>query len=242
MNLKILYEDNHVIAVDKPAGMLTQGDSSGRLSIADHLKDHIKRTCNKPGNVYLGMVHRLDRPVSGVLLFARTSKAAKRLSDAFRSRSVDKYYIAVTHRYESVLRGRGGDWTTLTQNLERRRETTYISETATDSTKEASLQYMILDDNDRYLLMLIRLLTGRKHQIRSQLLSIGCPVVGDTGYGSRTDLGGDVICLHAFCACFNHPTRDERMRIAAEIPAYFNDFIRITPEMALVIKKASGSS
>lgn len=228
MELDILYEDNHLIVVMKPAGIITQRDSTGRLSLLDMVKEYIREKYDKPGEVFLGAVHRLDRTVSGPVLFARTSKAAGRLFDEFKQRRVLKLYAALVHA-PSGAAGRGdglAEWTTLSHHLERKRDTTKIAAQAGDRTKEASLRYTVLSRDERYALLLIHLLTGRKHQIRAQLAAIGCPVVGDVHYGSAERTDPDAISLHSCYLRFNHPTLKVPVVIHSALPE------RITARLA----------
>ncbi len=222
MKLEILYEDNHLIAVEKPAGIITQRDSTGRLSLIDMVKEYIREKYGKPGEVFLGAVHRLDRTVSGPVLFARTSKAAGRLFDEFKYRRVLKLYAALVHNPAGAGAGERStgpqDWKTLSHHLERKRDTTKIAPRAGAKTKEASLQYSVIGHDDRYALLLIRLLTGRKHQIRAQLAGIGCPIFGDIRYGSREHDDPDAIGLHSCHLRFIHPTLKTPIAINSRLP------------------------
>ncbi len=214
--MKILYEDNHLIAVDKPAGLLVQGDSTGRDTLFEQVKAYLKERYSKPGNVYLGLVHRLDRQVSGVVLFAKTSKAASRLFNEFYHRRAVKLYAALAHAAPGPA-ANPKDWTALTQMLARSGNTTVVTRRSDDA-REASLFYRMTMRNDAYALIMVRLLTGRKHQIRAQLSSIGFPIVGDTRYGSGETVEDGAICLHARCLRVAHPVSGDEITIIAELP------------------------
>jgi 23S rRNA pseudouridine1911/1915/1917 synthase len=221
MNLEILYEDNHLLALNKPAGMLSQRDISGKDSILEHGKSYIKEKYGKPGNVFLGTVHRLDRPVTGAIVMARTSKAADRLTGQFKGRDVTKIYLAL------VRTGTGGtdlpeDWTLLRQLVKRDGDVTVVTECA-EGSREAVLEYRTIRRDDNRALLLVRLRTGRKHQIRAQLASLGMPVEGDGKYGSTAMMSDGSICLHALYLRFEHPTRQEDVEITAGVPRAFSD-------------------
>lgn len=211
--LTVLYEDNHCLAVVKPAGMLIAGDRTGDESLLDRARAYIGEKYQKPGAVFLGLVHRLDRPVSGVVLFARTSKAASRLSEQFQKRTVEKRYQAVVEGRISPAEGTLIDW------LIKDEEQNLVSRVASGTTgaREAILKYRTLKSGQKNSLVQIDLQTGRSHQIRVQLAGVGCPIVGDRKYGSATGLRG-TIALHAAALSFEHPTRKERISVSADIP------------------------
>jgi 23S rRNA pseudouridine1911/1915/1917 synthase len=197
--LRILYEDNHLIAVCKPAGMLTQGDQSGEESLLDAVKHSIAVRFAKPGNVFVGLLHRLDRPVSGVVLFAKTSKAASRLSEQIRSRQVAKIYRA---RVEGVLDPRAGRLSHFHSHREGERAVRIFS-TASENSKIASLCYETRWVDHAGSVLEIELETGRKHQIRAQLAHVGHPIVGDALYGARKRQGAIALC--SVRLSFRHP-------------------------------------
>jgi 23S rRNA pseudouridine1911/1915/1917 synthase len=208
--LKILYEDNHCLAVFKPAGMLTVGDRTGDISLIELVKGYVKRKYRKPGNVYIGVVHRLDRPVSGVVLFARTSKAAARLSEQFRTGNVCKIYWAwvqgrPAHRRE-----------TLVNFLVKDRAQNLVMAAADDAPRaqRAELDYRVLRSDRHHSLLEIRPRTGRPHQIRVQLAAHGVPIVGDVKYGARPATAGQVALVAAELQ-FKHPVRNELIRVYA---------------------------
>jgi 23S rRNA pseudouridine1911/1915/1917 synthase len=210
----ILYEDNHALGVYKPAGLLTQGDRSGEPNLMDWVKGFLAERYAKPGQVFLGLVHRLDRPVSGVMLFARTSKAASRISEQFRERSVEKVYWA---RVEGVVAPASGRLENCIEHTEGVRRVA-IKRTATATAKPASLRYALRSRHAQdSCVVAIELETGRKHQIRAQFAHAGHPVVGDRLYGSRTTLQHEGIALCAISLAFTHPTTKARIKL--ELPS-----------------------
>jgi 23S rRNA pseudouridine1911/1915/1917 synthase len=211
--LKFLYEDNHVLAVYKPAGMLSQGDLTGDLDLLTLAKEILKRRDNKLGNVYLGLVHRLDRPVAGVMIVAKTSKAAGRLSKQFRERSTKKIYRA-------VVEGRPEqDRATLTHRLQKDRANRLSRVVGlNEQGRDGVLSYRVLDSSADHSLIEVDLKTGLSHQIRVQLSTIGCPILGDRKYGSTMAGGSGTIALYARAITFHHPVKNEPMTIVAEPP------------------------
>ncbi|MBU2510932.1 RluA family pseudouridine synthase [bacterium] len=200
--LDIIYQDNHLLVVNKPAGVLIQGDKSGDKSLYHHVQHYLKTTLNKPGNVYLGLVHRLDRPVSGVVVFAKTSKAASRLSEQFRKKTIKKSYIA-------LVKGKIPTSGTLVDQIERMGVTSRI---VTDGTgKDAKLSYRRLLYQKEISLVEIQLETGRHHQIRIQFSNLGFPILGDFRYGSKEKFPLKAIALHAHSLQITHPTTKESM-------------------------------
>ena len=219
-DLDHLYEDNHLLAVNKPAGLLTQGDETGDPSLVDLVRVDLKARYQKPGNVYVGLVHRLDRPVSGVVLLAKTSKAAGRLSEQFRIGSVEKVYWAIC---EGAITEEAGEWTDALVK-DAARNVVRVVPRDTSGSQEATLAFRVLGRRgDAQAWVELRPITGRSHQLRVQLAARGLPIVGDVKYGSRARLealdGGGRIALHARSLTFSHPTRGEAIVLSAEAPA-----------------------
>jgi 23S rRNA pseudouridine1911/1915/1917 synthase len=219
---EILLEDNHLLAVNKPAGLLVQGDVTGEPSLVDLAKEYLREKYAKPGNVFVGLVHRLDRPVSGVVLLARTSKAASRLSEQFRAGQVDKRYRAIV---EGFIPEDRGEWTDVLRKDERRNVVEVVEDEEEGGGKEARLAFRVLgrDARRKTTTVELRPLTGRAHQLRVQLASRGWPIVGDRKYGARSSLqardGGPRIALHAESLTFTHPTRREERSVIAPVPS-----------------------
>ncbi len=202
----VLYEDNHLLAVDKPAGLLTQADRTGDADALSLAKADVKARHGKPGDAFLGLVHRLDRPVGGVLLFARTSKAASRLADAFRTRRVDKRYLALVE----AAPGPGGWHESAVGLVHGPTGTARVVAPDAPGAQRASLAWRSLAVVGRRALVEVDLDTGRKHQIRAQLAALGMPVVGDLRYGAPSAFGdGRGIALHAARLVVPHPTRGD---------------------------------
>ena len=212
--LEILHEDNHVLAVYKPAGVLVQTDRTGDASLQDTVRAWLKRRDDKPGNVFLGIVHRLDRPVAGVVLFAKTSKAAARLSARFRARDVRKTYRGVVLGVPAPAEGQLRD--ALVRD-EARRLTRVVAE-GTPGARAAALGYRTLDSRDGCALLEISPRTGRAHQIRVQLAHAGWPLLGDTKYGAPAPLPSRAIALYAAGIEVAHPVREEPVSVAVDPP------------------------
>jgi len=224
-NIKIIYEDNHIIVTDKPAGILSQGDISGQTSLLDMLKNYVKLKYNKPGEAFIGLVHRLDRHVSGLMVFARTSKAASRLHQEITSGRMEKFYIAVT---EMELNA-GTDWHRLENNLVREKDKTFISVKDCKNSQRSVLYYNVLKCGKGKSLLLVKLETGRKHQIRAQLAGMGAPVYGDTRYGSSIS-AGKAICLHSVFLGFMHPVKKKPLEFYSPPPELFRRSADFIPE------------
>ncbi len=207
-----LFEDNHLLTLNKPAGLLSQSDSTGNRDVVTLAKEHIKRKYSKPRNVYIGLVHRLDRPTSGAMVLARTSKAARRLSQAFRERSVKKKYIALV---EGVLTGSG----VMEDYLHKEADRAYVIKEK-EQGKYASLRWNAIESNGEATLVSIELITGRAHQIRCQFSDRGFPVLGDLRYGARQGFQGrDQIALHCQSLRFLHPVRKTSMEVETAFPS-----------------------
>jgi len=214
----ILYEDNHIIVINKHAGDLVQADAGGRTGLEDEIKRFIRRRDGKPGDVFLGVVHRIDRPVSGAVLFAKTSKALVRLNEMIRRGDIDKRYWAIVEALPDTEQG------TLTHYIERNGKTnrSHAYSSPHGDAKLARLEYKLIAGSNNYYLLEVHLLTGRHHQIRTQLSKIGCPIKGDLKYGARRSNPDGGICLHSRSLSFIHPVRKEPVRITAPVPAADN--------------------
>lgn len=213
--MQILYEDNHLIAVNKAVGEIVQGDKTGDTSLLDTLKAYIKERYQKPGAVFLGLPHRIDRPTSGVVLFARTSKALTRLNRMFQEHeAIRKTYWAIVQGMPPAAEA------TLTNFIFRneKQNKSYIVKEGTKDAKQAVLSYKTLAHGERYTLLEVHLLTGRHHQIRCQLAHIGCPVKGDLKYGAKRSNPDGGICLHARRLDLEHPVSHEPVHIEAPVP------------------------
>jgi len=211
---EILYEDNHIIIVNKRSSDLVQGDSTGDEPLDSIIRDYIKQKYSKPGEVFLGVVHRLDRPVSGCVVYARTSKALSRLSELFRSREVRKIYWAVVTARPPAEEGTLHDY--LKKNEKQNKS--YVYDTEVKGSKPAELSYRLLARSERYYLLEVDLHTGRHHQIRAQLAAAGCPVKGDLKYGARRSNEGGGISLHSRRISFIHPVKKTEVSAEAPLP------------------------
>ncbi|WP_195570831.1 RluA family pseudouridine synthase [Paenibacillus sp. 1001270B_150601_E10] len=215
--IPILYEDNHVLVVEKPVNILSQADSTQDEDMLTLLKADLKIRYNKPGNVYLGLVHRLDRPVGGAMVFAKTSKAASRLSDTVRKHELGKEYAAVVHGKPSSRQG------TLIHSLLKNERTNMVKvvPNGTPGSKVAKLDYNVIGTLDQLSLVRITLHTGRPHQIRVQMNEIGCPLYGDQKYGASVNRAGQQIALWSIKLAFPHPTSKECMSFCSAPPDEF---------------------
>lgn len=211
---RILYEDNHVLVMNKRPGEIVQGDKTGDEPLSETLKAFIAARNSKPGKVFIGVPHRLDRPVSGAVIFAKTSKALERLSGSFREGDAGKIYWALVENAPEPQEGEIRSW--LFRNEKQNKS--YSSPIPRPGAKEALLRYRLLRPTKNYFLMEVQLLTGRHHQIRCQLSSIGCPIKGDLKYGARRSNPDGSISLHARQITFLHPTRKEPVTVTAPTP------------------------
>lgn len=219
--MEVVYEDNHLIVVDKAVGEIVQGDKTGDTPLSDYVRKYIKEKYAKPGNVFCGVVHRLDRPVSGLVVFARTSKALERMNRMFRDGEVHKTYWALVQGAPDKPEALLEDWLVSDGWINK----TFVVRPGTKDAKLARLEYRTVARGDRYTLLEVRLLTGRKHQIRAQLANIGCPIKGDLKYGSRRSNPDGGISLQSHSIRFIHPV--SKQEIALELPP--------TPEMQKII-------
>ena len=211
---RILYEDNHVIVINKLPSEIVQGDKTGDATLPDAIKAYLKEKYNKPGNVFCGVVHRLDRPTSGAVIFARTSKALERLNAQFREKETNKVYWAIVENKPEKASGRLVHF--LRKNESQNKS--YVVDAKTNGSKEAVLSYKLIQSSERYHLLEIALETGRHHQIRTQLAATGCIIKGDLKYGAKRSNEDGSICLHARKISFSHPTTKEIIEIIAPVP------------------------
>lgn len=212
--LDILFEDNHLIAINKRASQISQGDKTGDITLPDSIKAYLKEKYNKPGNVFCGVIHRLDRPTSGVLLFAKTSKALERLNKQFHDKETQKTYWAIVEQQPE----KKSDCLVHYLKKNEKQNKSYAFSTEVKDTKKAILRYKTLLSSDRYHLLEIELETGRHHQIRCQLATIGCVIKGDLKYGAKRSNPDASICLHARKLLFNHPITKENVKLIAPVP------------------------
>lgn len=212
--MQVVYEDNHIIIVYKESGEIVQGDKTGDTPLAETVKAYIKEKYAKPGAVFLGVVHRLDRPVCGLVVFARTSKALSRLNDMFRKGKVHKTYWALVQNQPALPEGTLEHW--LTRNEKQNKSYAYPHEVP--GSKKAILKYRLIGQSERYFLLEINLLTGRHHQIRCQLSAMGCPIKGDLKYGSKRSNADGSISLLSHRIDFIHPVSKEHIVVESPLP------------------------
>ena len=213
--MTIVYEDNHIIIANKRSSEIVQADKTGDATLADAVKEYIKAKYHKPGNVFLGVVHRLDRPVSGLVVFARTSKALSRLADMVRTRQVHKTYWAIVANRPPHDQGELVHW--LVRREQQNKSYAYTREVP--GSKQAILDYRLIGQSQRYFLLEVNLHTGRHHQIRCQLAQMGCPIKGDLKYGAPRSNPDGSICLHARKIQFVHPVSSQPIEVVAPVPA-----------------------
>tara|TARA_B100001093_G_scaffold453792_1_gene462686 strand:+ start:8070 stop:8756 length:687 start_codon:yes stop_codon:yes gene_type:complete len=226
VSITVLYEDNHLIAVKKHSGDIIQSDQSGDVTLAEKVKSYIKKKYKKPGDVFLGIIHRIDRPVSGVVVFARTSKALSRMNELFREKKIQKVYWAVVEEKPPLENDLLLNW--LKKNQEKNRSRAYDKEVK--ESKKAELKYELLGRSRNYFYLKIDPLTGRHHQIRVQLSHIDCRIKGDVKYGAkRTNKDGSIHLL-ARSISFIHPIKNERIEILANPPVdpLWNEFLNLS--------------
>lgn len=218
--LQVIHEDNHIIAVNKPAGMLVHGDATGDVPLSDYVKQYIKLRYKKPGDVFLGVIHRLDRPVSGTIVFARTSKGLSRMTKLFQDRKIEKTYWAVVKKRPEPIIGSVKSY--LLKDRDRNVTKSYQKiGNRTKNAKLSELSYSMLAEINGHHLLEVKPLTGRPHQIRVQLASIGCPIIGDLKYGYPQANQNGSIHLHARKLSFIHPVKKEPVEISSEPPRDF---------------------
>ncbi|MFK7936102.1 MAG: RluA family pseudouridine synthase [Saprospiraceae bacterium] len=216
-DIEVLYEDNHLIAVNKPAGWLVQGDETGDKPLSEFVKDYIKKKYDKPGDVFLGVIHRLDRPVSGVCIFARTSKGLERMNKLFREREAQKTYLAIVNERPNPYQGELVDYLIKDRERNRAKALDRPSRRNKDA-KKAELSYELLGEVGRNYLVKVNPKTGRPHQIRVQLAKFGYPIMDDRKYGAPNRKTDGSIFLHSYQLKFMHPIKKERVSITADPP------------------------
>ena len=212
--MKVLYEDNHLIIVNKASGEIVQGDKTGDTPLSETVKQWLKEKYAKPGNVFCGVTHRLDRPVTGIVVFAKTSKALARLNEMFKNKEVKKTYWAIVKNRPKELEGELRHY--LVRNEKQNKS--YASDSEKPNSKLAILHYKLIASSEKYNLLEIDLQTGRHHQIRCQLAKIGCPIKGDLKYGFDRSNPDGSISLHARHVSFIHPVSKEQIEVTAEVP------------------------
>lgn len=213
--MTVVYEDNHIIIVNKTASEIVQGDKTGDTPLSETVKQYLKEKYAKPGNVFIGVTHRLDRPVSGLVVFAKTSKALTRLNEMFRGGEVQKTYWAVVKNRPSLVEGELVHY--LVRNEKQNKS--YAYDTERPGSKKAVLHYRLIGRSQNYFLLEVDLKTGRHHQIRCQLAKIGCPIKGDLKYGFPRSNPDGSICLHARRVCFVHPVSKQLIDVEAPLPS-----------------------
>ena len=211
---RIVYEDNHLLVFDKKAGEIVQGDKTGDEALSETLKAFVAMRDSKPGKVFMGVPHRLDRPVCGLCIFAKTSKALERLKAMFRNSEVHKTYLALCCAAPQQPEGLLEDWMERNERLNK----SFITRKPGPGAKLAKLRYRHIADTERYHLLEVELLTGRHHQIRCQLSHMGCPIKGDLKYGAPRSNPDGGICLQAHSVTFVHPVRKDELRLVAALP------------------------
>ena len=221
--MTVVYEDNHIIIVNKTASEIVQGDKTGDVPLSETVKQYLKEKYHKPGNVFIGVTHRLDRPVSGLVVFAKTSKALSRLNEMFKNSEVKKTYWAIVKQTPAETEGELVNY--LVRNEKQNKS--YAYDTEKPGSKKAVLHYRLIARSDNYSLLEVDLKTGRHHQIRCQLAKMGCPIKGDLKYGFPRSNPDGSICLHARRVRFVHPVSKELIDVVAPVPSdnLWNSFL-----------------
>lgn len=217
---RIIYEDNHLIAVTKRSGEIVQGDKTGDKPLSEEIKSYLKTKYKKPGNVFLGTIHRLDRPTSGIVLFAKTSKSLSRMNELFKNKKVQKTYFAVTENMPNKAKG------VIISLLKKNQKQNKSYITKLDDGKKSELEYELIEKLQNYFLIKVKPKTGRHHQIRVQLSSIGCKIKGDVKYGAKRANKDKSICLHSYSISFVHPVKNELINLKCDFPK--NDIWKFT--------------
>ncbi len=215
--IDVLFEDNHIIIINKEAGELVQGDSTGDKTLVDKVKLYLKKKYKKPGEVFLGLVHRIDRPTSGIVICAKTSKALTRLNEQFKKRNVEKKYLAIVKNPFTIESRTLTNWIAKNPRINK----SFVFKNQNSKTKKAILSFRIQKKIQNYTLLEIHLKTGRHHQIRVQLSNMGYPIVGDLKYGAKRSNPDASICLHSAELNFEHPVRKKLIQIKANPPAKY---------------------
>ena len=210
---RILYEDNHLLIINKLAGEIVQGDKTGDVPMVDSVKEYLKVTYNKPGNVFCGLVHRIDRPVSGAVIFAKTSKALARMNEIVKNREISKTYLAVVEKAPEIPEQRLVDWLFRNEKANK----TFVSHKEKDGYVKAELSYKVVRQLTNYTLLEVELYTGRHHQIRAQLAANGTVIKGDLKYGARRSNRDGSISLHSFRVVFEHPVTHKPVAVTAPL-------------------------
>ena len=212
--MKVIYEDNHIIVVSKTASEIVQGDKTGDTPLSELVKHYLKEKYNKPGNVFIGVTHRLDRPVSGLVVFAKTSKALARLNEMFKNGDVHNTYCAIVKNFPQETEATQEHYLVRNENQNK----SYAYDREKPGAKKAILHYKLIGHSENYFLLEVDLKTGRHHQIRCQLAKIGCPIKGDLKYGFPRSNPDGSICLHARRVSFIHPVSKELIELEAPLP------------------------
>ena len=228
--IKVLYEDNHIIAVEKPAGVLTQGDRTGGENLMDMVKEYLKEKYKKPGNVFLGLVHRLDKPVAGIVLFGKTSKGASRLSEQFRNHTIQKIYHGIVvgkpKEERGVIKEQVNKISFFAEGFTNKTDAELLDAVKkATKTRTAELSYEVVRKNDKYSLLKILPKTGRFHQIRIQMQQLGCPILGDVKYGASSQLSDKSIALAATAITFKTATDDKVVNLEIPLPESWNKYL-----------------
>lgn len=213
-DIEVIFEDNHLIVVNKKPGQIVQGDKTGDTPLPELIKHYLKEKYQKPGNVFCGVIHRLDRPVSGICVFAKTSKALSRMNEIFHDRNVQKIYWAVVKNKPAVPQQKLVHWLVKNESTNKAR----VHTKEVHGSKRAELDYSLIQSSDKYFLLEVCPHTGRHHQIRAQLAAIGCPIKGDLKYGSERSNPDGSIHLHARKLIFEHPVSKEKITLTAPVP------------------------
>jgi len=230
MKIEVLYEDNHIIAVVKPAGVLTQGDRTGDENLMDMVKDYLKEKYKKPGNVFLGLVHRLDKPVQGIVLFGKTSKGASRLSEQFRNHTIQKTYHGIVvgkpKEEKGIIKEQVNKVSFFAEGFTNKTDAELLDAVKkATKTRTAELSYEVVRKNDKYSLLKILPKTGRFHQIRIQMQQMGCPILGDIKYGAKEQLPDRSIALAATAITFKLATDDRVMNLEIPLPEGWANYV-----------------